>query len=315
MGFRRTQAPGDLDADGVRKYTEEQLLRIQRATAEMDKESSEQITALQNADIDLSARIAALELLGGGQCKFVYVNATTCRLVPFNGNKIKVNERLYDIPAAGIDFPNSGLVANTIHFAYVGVSGGNLIGMWGTGGPGWSSTPGNEGVMIHATEGDAWSFVGVAYTNATSEFSDNQTNRLVRSWFNEAGVMGYAGANGSIVTTPVSVWYEPDTSLRISVLLFPYEHYAARLAGSVYHNTVGAISYFGIIQNGAIFGNYGYVMHGTSGYWYTYGTLLNLENGNGYSFMTFSYGAHNSHTNRVDGSRNLDVSTLRRRIS
>lgn len=152
------------------------------------------------------------------QCGLLaYVSATALSFKPFNGNQIKINGSLYTIPTAGI----AGL-ANTNVFVN-GVAGQNLSGSvffylifaFINGGVvtadfrsstthATSITANNEGVEI-LTGDDTRTLIGMCKMSASSQFTDTQAARWVRTWFNrQAAAMDmaspsitYSGFNSS----------------------------------------------------------------------------------------------------------------------
>src|SRR6185312_2513629 len=58
----------------------------------------------------VTAEIA--EAVPVGQCTFQYVSATSVKLLPKNGNSLKIGGALYGIPAAGISAGNAGVLVN-----------------------------------------------------------------------------------------------------------------------------------------------------------------------------------------------------------
>jgi len=71
------------------------------------------------------------KLLGGPvrhDCRFDYINTTTCRLLRFGGNQITIDAQLRTIPAAGVDLAyNAGWgPAGTIFYVYAYMSAGAI---------------------------------------------------------------------------------------------------------------------------------------------------------------------------------------------
>ena len=118
-----------------------------------------------------------------GQCRLAYSNATTLTLSPYQGQYIKIAGALYAIPSAGITVSNSGLSASTLYYAYANVSSGSVALSISATGHSTDSTAGNVGVEIQ-TGNNAYTLVGMIYTNASSQFQDNSNVRGVLSFFN-----------------------------------------------------------------------------------------------------------------------------------
>jgi hypothetical protein len=199
---------------------------------------------------------AILNTIPHAQCKFVFINATTCRLVPFNGNKIKVNGVLYSIPAAGIDFTNATLSPGT-YYAYVAVNGaGALVPSWGTGAYTVSTAANNVGVVTHY-QTDTLTLVGAVYVNSSSQFADNGTWRGVRSWFNEQGIRGATFA-GSSFTPATGSWTE-DTASRVVAFFWKGEQVDCAGWAACATTAQGGVAYTACYLNGnAVSGNYSF---------------------------------------------------------
>lgn len=198
---------------------------------------------------------AGINDVAGGQCKFVGVNATTCKLIPFNGNKIKINGVLYSIPAAGVSFVNTGLPASTLVYAYVNVVAGAVSSGWFTTGHVTDTTAGNIGVEIKSGD-PTWTLVGMVYTNASSQFVDTAQNRQVRSWFNDYGITfsSFSDAGGTTMTG--GAFAELDATIRCLHLLWNSEHVLYSLSASVTNSTAGFTSYLGRYYDGTIPGEF-----------------------------------------------------------
>jgi hypothetical protein len=156
-------------------------------------------------------------------------SATQLLFGPKAGNKIKINGVQYVIPDAGIAgmantsvFVNgvggSNLAANTTYYVFAFNNAGTITGDFRTDGNGHmvDTTAGNKGVEVRVSAGttpDATrTLIGLIRTNASSQFVDSQTNRLVRSWFNRRRVTMYAtysttGFGSNSVYVDVSTTY------------------------------------------------------------------------------------------------------------
>lgn len=117
-----------------------------------------------------------------GQCRFVFVSSTECRLMPCNGNGLVINGKQYRIPAGGVPLPiaavsGANATANYVYAKDDGIGGVALEGV----------TTGHErhsdGVEIK-TGDPTRTLVGVAYKNASGQFQHNASIRGTSSWFN-----------------------------------------------------------------------------------------------------------------------------------
>ena len=203
------------------------------------------------------------------QCKLVWVNATTLKLIPFNGNLIKIAGQIYQIPAAGITISNSsfGAAANALIYFYAYVSSGAVaLGAWTTGHV-TDTTAGNVGVEIMSGDNNK-SLVGMAYSNSSGQFDSSATKRLVRSWFNDPGVQFFIGT-GSSVSTPNQSWTELDAAVRVQVLGWAGEQFNADFTCMCSNSVAGNTTYLTPWVDGGVFGLYGFMHTAVAGYYTT----------------------------------------------
>jgi hypothetical protein len=152
---------------------------------------------LTPSDVDSDQVLEVLRMhQPGGQCQLRYVSATSIRLAPMGGNRVRVAGKLVALPAAGVSAANTGvsingvagqnLAANTTYLVALGATGVLEFWTFATGhGP--DATAGNIGVEI-ITGQTAKSLVGMVATNASSQFADSPAFRGVISWFNRRDI-------------------------------------------------------------------------------------------------------------------------------
>lgn len=134
-----------------------------------------------------------------GQCRFVFVSTTECRLMPHNGNGLIINGRQFRIPEAGVPITNAGTAGNGRYFVFAkddGV-GGMALELASTSGA--SGSVHTDGVVIK-TGDPARTLVGWLGTTGGNTFQDSVGGRLVASWFNRrrrSVVEQLAGSLGS----------------------------------------------------------------------------------------------------------------------
>jgi hypothetical protein len=129
--------------------------------------------------------------------------STSCILVPYVADAMRIQGLIYSIPGAGIVITNSGLTAGTKYYCYAYVSGGAIALEWSTTGHVTDTTPGNVGTEIKSGD-NSRTLVGMAFYTAAANFQDTQANRLVRSWYNRpvAGMLSaQLGGNTGINAT------------------------------------------------------------------------------------------------------------------
>ncbi|MEY9435914.1 hypothetical protein [Bradyrhizobium elkanii] len=178
-----------------------------------------------------------------GQCKLIYSGTTTLKLVPCDGNRIKINGQLYQVPSAGVTITNAGLGASTLYYVYAMVTGGAVALTISTTGHIKSATAGSVGVeVMNVAGGEQYTLVGMIWTGVDKLFYDSPYMRWVRSWFNDFGVTAYQSATGQVNTTS-SVPVELDTAMRVYILLWANEQYHQTVNCSMTNNTLGAMCY------------------------------------------------------------------------
>lgn len=159
------------------------------------------------ATLDSGGKVPAGQLpaLAHGQCRFVYVNAAECRLMPYNGNGLIINGRLYRIPAVGLPLPISAVAGanGTANYVYAKDDGSGGISLEGV-------TTGHsrhsDGVEIKSGD-PTRTLVGMAFKNASGQFQFDGVVPGVASWFNRYSNIGRGSAYlaGTASASPVSV--------------------------------------------------------------------------------------------------------------
>jgi hypothetical protein len=134
-------------------------------------------------------------------CGRLYLQtATQIRFGPYNGDLIKVNGVVYNIPVGGVVGNTTGtyvnqvagqnLAASTLYYVYVFWTGSALAINFNSqsfagGNHGTSNTAGNVGIeVLNTAGGDGFTLVGMVWTNASTQFTDSGQIRGVLSWFN-----------------------------------------------------------------------------------------------------------------------------------
>lgn len=195
-------------------------------------------TALAFGQLNLassSAVTGSLAAVNGGsglatalapQCGYLaYSSATAITFTPKNGSWIKINGLLYEIPSAGIAggantsvFVNgsggSNLASSTLYYVYAFNNSGTVTFDFSTTTHARSTTAGNVGTEIKSGD-DTRTFLGLIYTNSSSQFADTGQTRHVASWFNPEKKLATL-TYGSSRTLAGSPWTEYNSSDRIS---------------------------------------------------------------------------------------------------
>lgn len=151
----------------------------------------------------LNATVQQLQNRGmaHGQCRFNYVSPTECRLVPYNGNGLMVNGKLYPIPILGIPVSNSGLAGNTTYYAYAKDNGAGALAVEFQAKAAAPHSAHTDGVEIK-TGDPTRTLVGMVQTPATGQFAFEGFRRWVASWFNRVPVaVAETPTNSATVST------------------------------------------------------------------------------------------------------------------
>jgi hypothetical protein len=117
-----------------------------------------------------------------------------------NGNRLLIDGVNRTIPSAGVTLAPTGLLANTLYYIYAYMSSGVMT---------LEASPISYSIeSVYGTAvksgNAARALVGMAYCKTAATFTDTNTQRLVRSWFNDPGVSGFNGSstNTAFATAP-----------------------------------------------------------------------------------------------------------------
>lgn len=171
-----------------------------QAEAEAGTDNSKFMSPLRTKQA-IAAQSAQVQTFTPRAGQLTRLSASQLAFKPYNGDKIKINGVLYDIPSGGIaGLGNTGvrvdavagqnLAANSVYHVYASNVGGIVTGNFSPSAqhkP--SQTAGNVGVEVSCsadfvTEFQTDTLIGIIRTNASAQFEDNDVNRYVRSWFN-----------------------------------------------------------------------------------------------------------------------------------
>ncbi|BFU90170.1 MAG: hypothetical protein NTAFB01_13570 [Nitrospira sp.] len=186
------------------------------------------------------------ELYGNTQVfcgRFIYVSATSCRLDPYNGNRILINGSIETIPSAGVSITNGGLVSNTLYYAYVFISSGTMTLEFSTTAPATDTTYGHS---IKTGDGTR-TLVGLIRANASSQFVDTVIQRFVASWRNQEARNLFV-TFGTPTFTFTGTASEIDNTKRVEWVQFAGS-ITVRASGRCSNNTGGQTTYLGVRLN------------------------------------------------------------------
>ena len=189
------------------------------------------------------------------------VSTTALSFKPFNGDLIKINGQIYNIPSAGIvGLANTGVYVNgvagqnlaaaSLYYVYCFDNAGVLTGDFSLTSHGPSVTAGNVGTEVKSAD-DTRTLIGMAFTGGTPLFSSSFANRSVASWFNRRRVAisgaSTAGATGSATTIT-----EISAGSRVAFLTWANEAVELLLGGCTQNNVVDGLTFTNIGLDGAM---------------------------------------------------------------
>lgn len=185
-----------------------------------------------------------------GNIRMQAVSATSIRIVPYNGNSMVIGGARRQVPSAGVSLTNGGMNINTLYYIYAFWNGTSISLEFSTIG---HSTDTATGVEIKT--GDATrSLVGMVRTNASAQFVDGPTSRLVASWFNRRNVSGSITTTGTLTYSNTGSPAEISTAVRLLFLNWGDEAVAIRLEGQLSNNTATQSSSVQSYVDGSTYG-------------------------------------------------------------
>lgn len=162
------------------------------------------------------------------QGSFALSTGTACKLSPTNGGLFWINGLNYLIPSAGVNFPNTGLSASTLYYAYVRVVAGVLTGDFST------TAYANATNGVPQKIGDATrTLVGMVYTNGASQFVSQDGTLTVRSFFQRIRALRSRTQFTAPRTTTSNAFVEINTEIRNTFLVWVNENVMFSTTGLV----------------------------------------------------------------------------------
>lgn len=187
-------------------------------------------------------------------CRLVRQDATHLKLVPYNGNMIKIAGNMYPIPAAGITLANGTFAAGTFYYIYALQTGGVVSLENSTTGHSTDSTAGNVGVEIK-TGDNTRSLVGAVLVDGAASFFDSDTNRWTLSWLNRQPKRLRNQFTAARSTTSAT-FVEINSEIRCNFLAWaddlPSFTATGQVSGSTTNTTAAAISVDGVAPSGTV---------------------------------------------------------------
>lgn len=172
-----------------------------------------------------------------GQCT-LSLSGSNLILLPKNGNKIVINNVQRTIASGGVTLSPSGLAANTTYYIYAFFSGSNISMEASATAYAVSTLNG-----VTTKSGDATrTLVGMARTNASVGWVNSATQRFIRSYFNDYGIVGNLTIPNNIVRSSAA-WGEFDASTELGFLLWSGEGFFCSCFGTAAADTPGNTGY------------------------------------------------------------------------
>ncbi len=162
--------------------------------------------------------IAQTEPIVTGQCQLRYTSSNAITLAPYNGNKIYINGVLYDVPDAGITLAPTSLTPGTLYYIYVSQASSVLSLAASATAP---AVEAGTGFQIKTGDPDSV-LVGMVYPVTGPLWASSSTQRFVRSWYNDAGIVASNYYSGNKTTTSTS-FTELDSGTRVEFLAWDGE--------------------------------------------------------------------------------------------
>lgn len=132
------------------------------------------------------------------ECRFQFASATEAKLMPWRGNRLTINQSLYEIPATGVTLSNVGLTNGWLYRVYAYMDSGVMkLEAIGDG----SYLTGDwvfDAIGIPVKSGDpSRTLVGACFLNSSGQFVDSYQVRSVTSYWNrkENAVAAYLDAD------------------------------------------------------------------------------------------------------------------------
>jgi hypothetical protein len=251
---------------GTVKYTAAATAPSSPSAGDLWYDLSTGVLAIYVNDGNSSQWVMVAPSGGGGlvaapQCgRLEYVSTSSLSFKPYNGDLIKINGVLYQIPAAGIaglgntsvfvgGVAGQNLAANTVYYVYAFVNGGTVTAdfrLFATGGHSTSATPGNVGTEI-LTGDNSRTLIGMVQTaTGSGTFTQSSSQSAVLSWFNRRSI-ALVGADTAGTATASTANVVINVSCGIYFLTWGDEATEAGIGGTSVNSVANAFNSPGIL--------------------------------------------------------------------
>jgi hypothetical protein len=224
-----------------------------------------------------------------------YVSATQIKFLPYNGDLLKINGALYQIPSGGVAGANTGVFVNGIVGQNLAAATTYLLSLFNNSGTltlhfgtslshGRDTAVGNVGIEI-VTGSSLHSVIGMVRTNASAQFQVDNTFVGLINWFNRRNVTIYGNSASGIVTSSSSA-VELTTGARVYFLGWAEELAIVSVVGAFVAGSPGT----GSIQIGydgaTIMQAVPNMTVGTTGWWGSSGGAITAGVTEGFHYFT-----------------------------
>lgn len=149
-----------------------------------------------------------------GQCRLVFVDASTLRLNRHNGRWLMIGGVPCEIPSAGATLASTGLEATTMYYVYAYMNGSTMaLEASQTG----YATDATTGVVIKSGT-PSRTLVGLIYCKTAATFADSPSQRFVASYFNRRSREVVGGFGGNRSASNVGAFAEVNGEARTEFL-------------------------------------------------------------------------------------------------
>jgi hypothetical protein len=172
------------------------------------------------------------------QGRLTYQSTTQIRLVPWNGNRLIINNTCQVIPSAGVNLANTGLTAATLYYIYAYMNSGTMTLEASTTAHATDTTTG-----VEIKSGDATrTLVGKVYMDAGTPgtFALTATKIWVISWAQKRPISG-KGSFTADRTASSSSYTEPSTEIRVQFICWANDAVQVTACGGHEHNATAVV--------------------------------------------------------------------------
>lgn len=169
-----------------------------------------------------------------------YVDTTHLKLSPKNGGLIFINGLLWMIPSAGVTVDTTGLSTSTFYYVYAKITSNAIaLELSATA----HATDSTYGHRIKSGDGTR-TLVGWAYTNGSTQFTDSDAARNVRSLVNDPGINLAAGYTTTRANSSTS-YVVNHSEMQVETVVSGDEYFDLDFRGFVYVDAAPATVFVG----------------------------------------------------------------------